>query len=347
MSLKADDLKTVESYKKAIKLDFTKLSAQGNTRFWIYKDIELPTASGGKQKLPALLALVDDNAVKAVLKGKQPLCSGLSGFKDGEVFFEANRGKVPYGVMKKAVPLLLGKPLRVPAGEEDSGAEDEESFKLPPMPNAPTGTYARLNAAWKQLSAEADHRMGDPEQRAALTKLMDGIPDMLRSGELVEAEKRLAQMYAMLKNPSTAGGGKAPGGDSKEEGTPVPGLVKYRSALLQFGQAKTQVKAQIENLRHAIVQEAPDQKDFADDLASELEEFNSELQDVVDEAINVAKNAAAPANDRVKTKIRNYLHELAENPLVKKADANPLGVPVAIAKTLGIALSRIRDAMPA
>jgi hypothetical protein len=40
MPLKADDLKTVESYKKAVKQDATKLSEHGNTKFWIYKDIE-------------------------------------------------------------------------------------------------------------------------------------------------------------------------------------------------------------------------------------------------------------------------------------------------------------------
>ena len=57
MPLKIDDLKTVENYKKAIKQDLTKISEAGNTKFWIYKDIELPTASGGKQKLPALICV--------------------------------------------------------------------------------------------------------------------------------------------------------------------------------------------------------------------------------------------------------------------------------------------------
>ncbi|MEI9976352.1 MAG: hypothetical protein WDO73_32450 [Ignavibacteriota bacterium] len=41
------------------------------------------------------------------------------------------------------------------------------------------------------------------------------------------------------------------------------------------------------------------------------------------------------------------MSELASSPLVKKADANPLGVSVTIGKTLGGALGRIREAMPA
>jgi hypothetical protein len=44
LPLKEADLKTVESYKKALKLDVSKL-ASGNVKFWIYKGVELPTAS--------------------------------------------------------------------------------------------------------------------------------------------------------------------------------------------------------------------------------------------------------------------------------------------------------------
>ncbi|MEI9976353.1 MAG: hypothetical protein WDO73_32455 [Ignavibacteriota bacterium] len=276
MPLKADDLKTIENYKKAIRLDLTRLNAQGNTKFWIYKDMELPTASGSKQKLPVLISLVDDLAVKAVLKGKQALCRGLCGLRDGQIFFEADQGKLPYAILKKSVPLLFGKPLHVPSDAEEPEEEDEEASSadaLPKVANAPTGTYARLNAAWKQLSQEADRKMGDPDARAALTQLMNGIPEMLQSGKLDEAEKRLAQLNTMLKNPLQAA---SAGGPKQEKGAPYPGLVKYRTALVQFAQAKSQVKGQIHNLRSAILQHAPDQKDFADELAGELEELNDE-----------------------------------------------------------------------
>jgi hypothetical protein len=47
------------------------ISTSGNSKFWVYRDVELPTASGQKQKLPALIALIDDTAIKPLLKGKQ------------------------------------------------------------------------------------------------------------------------------------------------------------------------------------------------------------------------------------------------------------------------------------
>jgi hypothetical protein len=123
--------------------------------------------------------------------------------------------------------------------------------------------------------------------------------------------------------------------------------VKYRSALVQFAQAKTRVKAQIGGLRSALLSQLPGEKDFADNLAAELEELNDELAAVVDEAIKGAHNEASPATDAIKMKIRKYQTELASNGLIAQADSNPLGVSVTIGQTLGEALSRIRESMPA
>jgi hypothetical protein len=141
MPLKIDDLKTVESYKKAIKQDVTRISASGNTKFWIYKDIELPAASGGKQKLPALISLVDDTATKAVLKGKQPLCRGTCGLEGGKIAFEAAQGKVPYAVLTKSVPLLLGKMVHIPSGA-DAESDGEEAPGARPSVGAGSGQAA-------------------------------------------------------------------------------------------------------------------------------------------------------------------------------------------------------------
>jgi hypothetical protein len=263
LPLKPDDLKTLENYKKAIRNDASKIGPQGNTKFWVYKDIELPTASGAKQKLPALISLVDDTAAKAVLKGKLPLCAGTCKLEQGQISFQAAQGTVPYGILTKTVPLLLGKMVNVPAG-----------VKLEP---------------------------DGPEQKAP---------------------------------PAQAA-------------APVPGIVKYRRALVEFAQAKTVMQGQITNLRSAILKAAPHEVSVADDLAKQLSRLNSELAAAVDEAIKAAENEASPATDAVKSKIQKYIAQLASNPLVKKADANPLGVPVTIQKTLGEALGRIREAMPA
>ena len=154
MPLKIDDLKTVESYKKAIKQDVTRISASGNTKFWIYKDIELPAASGGKQKLPALISLVDDTAVKAVLKGKQPLCRGTCGLEGGKIAFEAAQGKVPYAVLTKSVPLLLGKMVHIPSGA-DAESDGEEAPVARPSAGQRQGSGADPRIAERDCGALA------------------------------------------------------------------------------------------------------------------------------------------------------------------------------------------------
>src|ERR1700722_13096099 len=205
MPLKTDDLKTFEAYKKAIKQDLSKISKQGNTKFWVYKDIELPTASGGKQKVPALIALVDDVATKAVLKGKPPLCLGTCGLEGDKISFHATQGKVPYAILTKSVPLLLGKMVHVPSGADvDSDGDGPPPPAPPPPPGgaAPAGRYAQLNSAWKQFSQQAEERIkAHPGEQARLSQAMADIPKMLQGGQLGEAEKRIALLEVALKVP--------------------------------------------------------------------------------------------------------------------------------------------------
>jgi hypothetical protein len=91
----------------------------------------------------------------------------------------------------------------------------------------------------------------------------------------------------------------------------------------------------------------PERAEFARNLAEEIEGLNQEVADAVDEAMKAAENVASPATDAIKLKIRKYLTELASNRLIQQADSNPLGVAVTIRQTLGEALGRIRDTMPA
>ena len=262
MPLKTDDLKTVDSYKKALKVDGAKLTPGGKIKFWVYKDVELPTAGGQKQKLPALIVFVDDNAAKTILK-KTAICRGVCGLQDGKIAFEPAQGDVPYAHLKTYLPQVLGKAM---------------------------------------LMADADAQT------------------------------------AAAKPPQKEEKGQA--------GAPYPGIVKYRQALLQFAQAKTEVKSQIGALKNAILKAGPNEATFANALSRELEKLNDELAGAVDEAMKASENQASPATDAVKLKIRKYLTELASNPVIKKVEANPLGVKVTIGKTLGGALTRIKEAMP-
>src|ERR1035438_4772518 len=124
MPLKEPDLKDVDTYKKASRLDLPKV-ASGNAKFWIYKDVELPNASGKKQKYPAFLALVDDNGIRKFLTGKKLICKGTCGIKEERIAFDSLTGKVPYKVLKNSVPQLLGKPVLIPTGKEDDGGDEE------------------------------------------------------------------------------------------------------------------------------------------------------------------------------------------------------------------------------
>jgi len=114
----------------------------------------------------------------------------------------------------------------------------------------------------------------------------------------------------------------------------------------EFAQAKSKVQGQMQGLRRAILAELPDEVEFANELVAEIDGLNQELANAVDGAMKTAENEASPATDAIKMKIRKYAAELASNPLVAKADTNPLVVQVTIAKTLGEALGRIREAMP-
>jgi len=204
---------------------------------------------------------------------------------------------------------------------------------------------ARWSALVKEMQAAiAAH----PEKKADLVRASAGIPDMIKAGKLELAAKLMDTVERAVSQGSAPGARPSErAGSGQPAGTPYPGIVKYRQALLQFAQAKSEVKAQIGTLKSAILKVGPQKADFADGLAAELEKLNEEVADAVDEAMKASENQASPATDAVKLKIREYLAELASNPLVQEVEANPLGVKVTIGKTLGGALARIKEAMPA
>jgi len=273
LPLTAVDLATVEAYKKAIRLEAARIGTQG-IKFWVYRDVELPTAAGKKQKLPVFIALADDTAIKPLLKSGTLACRGMCALRGGKIAFDSQQGVVPYNLLRTAVPVFFGKnllvPLPVPGGPARPGGgataangaatlqltaalrqisqkaaqrkyanpAERAAFakamasvpellrtsklpeakkrieqlntmlKAPPAPprppaGGPSGPrYADLNATWKQLSQKATQRMSaHPAGRAAFTKAMAGIPELLRGGKLPDAKKRLDQLEAMLKVP--------------------------------------------------------------------------------------------------------------------------------------------------
>lgn len=128
--------------------------------------------------------------------------------------------------------------------------------------------------------------------------------------------------------------------------TPERGLVAYRQSLLEFRAAFGQVQSQIAGLKKAIPAQLPDQADLADELEAELTAYNDELMELVDQAINTAKDERAPIDEAIRSQIDAYIGEVAQHPLIQHVDSNPFGAQVGIADLMGKALARIRASMP-
>jgi hypothetical protein len=124
-------------------------------------------------------------------------------------------------------------------------------------------------------------------------------------------------------------------------------LVKYRGALLQFAKAKDQVSKQIAALKNAIPATLPEEAEIANELAHELASWNEDLSAVVDEAMNTAEDEESPVTAEIRTQIQKYLDDLSTDELIQHVEKNTFGVSVSIAATLGGALKKIQQSMPA
>jgi hypothetical protein len=236
MALKEIDLKTVESYKKAIKSEAVKISqGEAKTKFWIYKDLELPTEGGKRQKVAPFLAFTDDKSIKPLLKGKTLLCRGVCALQDGKVFFEAEQGKIPYKSLKTALPGLLGKQLAIPAGvnSDDDGdgapvADDQAPAQAVPTPVAngatavpvkespvaatsasPEVTAAasladQVTAAWKKLQPEIQQKSAiNPAVKSGAVKAQQQIEEQLKAGK-ADAAKQVLDNFTRALSAVTA-----------------------------------------------------------------------------------------------------------------------------------------------
>lgn len=354
MPLQEADLKSYDAYKKAMRADASKITPTSQTKFWVYKDIELVDLRGKINKIPAFLLLVDDSKSRNFLRGKVLLCTGTCHLEQSRIRFEPVKGKVPFGLLKVSVPLVLGKPLYIPTGrdvdQDDEGEEPTGTEKQPSMATAkpPTSTVssgARDASQLKEMWAKLGPRIrasANPALMQSAGEVSQKLGSLVSQAKFAEARKLIEEFTRRLEQTRPAQTQGKP-----VAGTPYPGIVRYRQALLRFAQAKSEAKAQIGALKSAILKLGPQEAEFANELAAELEQLNEELADAVDEAMKASENQSSPATDAVKLKIRKYLTELGSNPLVKRVDANPLGVKVSIGKTLGGALASIKDAMPA
>ena len=225
MPLKDVDLKTFEAYKKAIRQDVTKITDTSKTKFWVYKDIELPNLTGKKQKILAFVALVDDMGIRNFLRGKKLVCMGTCHLEQAKVAFEPIKGKVPFNHLKISVPLFLGKPLYIPANaspedEADDAIEDdaeqghEEKPSIPPAPPTPlappSSPESGLLASWTKLQTQMQAAIAAiPARKDSLSRAAAGIPDLIKANNVKEATAKMNEVQAILAAPPPP----PPGGD--------------------------------------------------------------------------------------------------------------------------------------
>jgi hypothetical protein len=211
MALEAADLKTFEAYKKASKRDATKITGTGKTKFWLYKDITLPSAAGKAQKLRVLLALLNINEIKLEkpLQGKKPICKGTCNLLDGKVAFEAEEGVIPYARLKAALPQFIGKPLHIPEGvkvEEDGVDGDGEDGapqtgttvpQAPPQPGLnPTDLQAAMNKLAPTIKSVLE---ANPGKKKDIHDLVAAFADAIKNTKVDTAAATLATLMRILK----------------------------------------------------------------------------------------------------------------------------------------------------
>ena len=153
MPLQEADLKSYDAFKKAMRADLSKITNTSQTKFRVYKDIEMVDLNGKKNKIPAFLLLVDDSKARNFLRGKSLLWTGTCRLEQSRICLEPVKGKVPFAWLKVSVPLLLGKPLYIPPRQEadqggegvDQGVVEKQSSETAAQPSAGTGLGALLS----------------------------------------------------------------------------------------------------------------------------------------------------------------------------------------------------------
>jgi hypothetical protein len=235
---------------------------------------------------------------------------------------------------------------------EDAKARDavEQGLKTRPVGQASeseaTETEETEDAAgrkeFEQRFAAADtlaqellkKKLGDASQMRMLIGLAS---EKAGAGEFTTAINLVSRLEDLIEAAE-----KAP----VTEPQPYPGLVKYRTALVEFAKAKTAVGGQLETFCAAVRKTLPEEADLADEVAARLDEFNDELALAVDNAMGEAEDVASPVTDAVRAELKKYLEHVHTDGLIKLVDKNPFS-PVSIETTLGDALAKINEAMPA
>lgn len=132
--------------------------------------------------------------------------------------------------------------------------------------------------------------------------------------------------------------------DSGDSGEPPPGLVAYRTSLLEFRTARADVTSQLEGLASRIGETLPEQADLARKVATTIEALCEELSDAIDDGINSMGSERGAQNEKLQGQVLDLLAEVSGNKLIAHVDANPF-VPLTVGATLRTALGRVASSI--
>lgn len=319
-----------QQYRKWVRVRFKRLpkEAAAAEPFYISRK-KMAFDLGGRQwRGHAVVAGKKARALAKELKRTGLLLLQGSCYAEGKVIHVIGLAGAALKAASKTLKLLkLGYTLEAGAGsaEADAVAPDDGGSKA--------ASYAKRRADVEpKLRAVMSQRLGDTSGMQASEAYVQQEADAGNWGKAITGLTRLERLV------SEAESGPA---ETDVIGT---GLVKYRSELFKFAQAKSTALGQLSALESGVAS-VPDQDDLVDALRKELTSLFDDIATVVDKAQNASKDDAEPAPAAVRSEIDRAFNALGGSDLLSHVDASPWGV--SIKEPLLKALAGIKNAIPA
>jgi hypothetical protein len=320
MLLKQQDVKTFESYRKAMRMSASQI--KDDTKFCIYTEVELPDVSGKMHILKPFLVVGNGQAtfkpLLPLLKGgKRFICEGTCSLHEGKVILQG--GKVPFGQLKRQATLfkeLMGKPLGIPTGTREE--DDEEEIESKP-PATQAGRSAPLRPPAGNIAASTVKQPVPPSPpQAALqgAKTTPPVPAPAAESHPVR-----------LANASNTWHGTRGIVDGK--------CKELKQAIrAHYGKSHPEVIREIENNMHKI-----------DAIVSRLDHSL---------AVSLKKASAAPTDAARSAELRvargilnDYIRYARSEPLIAQIDRNPFGVKCNLRQVLAETLTHMSQTITA
>jgi hypothetical protein len=319
MLLKQQDVKTFESYKKAMRMSASQI--KDDTKFCLYTEVQLPDASGKMHILKPFLVVGNGQAtfkpLLSLLKGgKRFICEGTCSLREGKVTLQGD--KVPFGQLKRQATFfkeLMGKPMGIPTGVREEEDDEEEIESKPPSPQSKPPVPLKPPAG--NIAASMVKQPIPPPAPQAASQTAKTTP----------ASPAAPSHPVRLANASNAWHGTRSIVDGK--------CKELKQAIrAHYGKSHPDVIREIENNMHKI-----------DAIVGRLDHTL---------AVSLKKASAAPteaartAELRVARGILNeYIRYAKSEPLIAHIDRNPFGVKCNLRQTLAESLTHMSQTITA